>query len=130
MGRRAVSNVQRQQLLEAFREAVDAGSPASFRAAARSAGVDWRTAKKAWLQGAGGRPMRDIVAGEKFGVRAALRREELAARLEEATALAREDAIEIRTQQARPSGSSTRRPPEHSSRCTRSRTSSSNCFTT
>ncbi len=96
---RQISDKQRSDLLESFRKDLDCGSPASFRRAGEAAKVDARTARRAWLRGwLGQKPLKDLIESEKALARAALRREELAARLDEASRLAEEDAIASRVE--------------------------------
>ncbi len=102
MGRKVVTEQQRQRLLKAFREDISAGSPASFRRAGLAAAVDFRTAKRSWERGwPNAKPIRDLIESERVLSRAAFRREVLAQRLEAATALAMEDAAEARAEQGK-----------------------------
>jgi hypothetical protein len=97
MGRRAISDLQRAKLIEAFRADAEAGTPSSFRRAALAADVDARTAKRAWERGwPPMKPIREMIELEKSLARAALRKEVLAQRLDEAQRLAAEDASESR----------------------------------
>ncbi len=96
---RQISDKQRSDLLESFRKDLDCGSPASFRRAGEAAHVDARTARRAWQRGCvGQKPLKDLIESERTLARAALRREELAARLDEASRLAQEDAVASRTE--------------------------------
>lgn len=100
MGRKSVTDKQRADLLESFRKDVEPGSPGSFRRAAEAAQVDRRTARRAWQRAwPGMKPIREVIEAEKVGARAALRKAELAAMLEERTKLAQESAIQSRAEE-------------------------------
>jgi hypothetical protein len=102
MGRRAISEQQHRQLLESFRTDPEPGSHASYRRAAEAAGVDPRTARRAFKVGwPGVKPIRELIESEKTLSRAALRREVLASRLDEASRLAADDALESRVMEGR-----------------------------
>ena len=97
MARRAITEEMHAKLLEAFRR-----EPGNFAAAARSAGLNARTAKRGWERGwPGRRAVRDVLAEEQLAARAALRREQLRAEREAAGELAAEDAAAMRAAELR-----------------------------
>jgi hypothetical protein len=100
MGRRSITDIQRAKLLESFRTDPEPGAGASFRRAAAAAGLDARTARRAWQVGwPGVKPISDTIELERVLSRAALRREVLTQRLDEAARLAQEDAAEERARE-------------------------------
>lgn len=101
MGRKVITPEQRAAMLAEFRKD-PSGSFAAHRAAAEAAGVDRRTARRAWLTGWGpDRPaMRDVIEKERVLARAELARESLAERARMAPALAADDAAHARAQEA------------------------------
>jgi hypothetical protein len=97
-----VTEQQQRQLLESFRGDSEPGTHASYRRAGEAAGVDPRTARRAWKVGWPGiKPIRDLIESEKTLARAALRREVLTARMDEASRLAMEDAVQARADEGR-----------------------------
>jgi hypothetical protein len=87
----------KSRLLESYRSDAEPGSFGSFRRAAQAAGVEARTARRAWERGWPGiRPISEQIEAEKLTARAALRREVLAQRADEASRLAAEDYSEER----------------------------------
>ena len=88
---------------EAFRADAEAGSFASFKRVAEAAGVDTRTARRAWQRGwpPAIKPICEVIAAEKVLARAALRTGELKARAEAAAQLASEDAAEERAMEGK-----------------------------
>jgi hypothetical protein len=97
-----VTEQQQRQLLESFRGDSEPGTHASYRRAAEVAGVDPRTARRAFKVGwPGVKPIRDLIEVERTLSRAALRREVLTARMDEASRLAMEDAVQARADEGR-----------------------------
>jgi len=96
MGRKAVTQKQLDQLRESFRREPPDGNPhAAYAAAAKLAGMDWRTAERAWSRGwREVRPLREELAEEQTVARAKLRVAAIAAEREAAPVLAQEDAAE------------------------------------
>ncbi len=102
MGRRAVTPEQRAKLLESFRSDPAPDTPGSFSRAAVTTGLDRRTCRRAWTTGwPGFRAVREVIETERLLARAALRKEVLAQRLDEAGRLASEDAVEARAQEGK-----------------------------
>jgi len=92
---------RRNRLLTAFR-GHDPEQRGGLARAARDAGCDIRTARRALVVGWPGLPpLCEVLAAEKVEAAARLRRESLPARLEEAHAAAREDAVEARTKEGK-----------------------------
>lgn len=93
MGRRAVTENQRVQLIAAFRKR-PGGDRRAYTTAAQLVGVDWRTAKRAWEVGwLGFKAIRDQLAEEQVLARAELSKAALAAKASAAPSLAQEDAV-------------------------------------
>src|SRR5258707_9748643 len=85
-------------LLAAFREVPDPESLPAIRYAAEKAGCSRSTARRALEVGLGTglRSIRDLLSEEKLLARSAIRKEEIADRLSEASDTARQDAIASR----------------------------------
>lgn len=77
MSARRITGEVWDALLAAFRE-VPGGNQGAYAAAARAAGVDARTARRAWEQGLRGwpRPIRELVAEEQAEARAEVARQQ------------------------------------------------------
>lgn len=93
MGKRAISDQQKLRLLEAYR-AQPGGLRSQFVRAGEAAGVDWRTARRAWVVGWPGFPaIRDQLQEEQVRARAEMATEVLRSKAAAAPALAQEDAV-------------------------------------
>jgi hypothetical protein len=100
MGRRAISEKQRLGLLDAFR-AQPGGLRSHFALAGKAAGVDWRTAKRAWETGwPDFPPVREQLAEQQVRARAEMSVEVLRAKAAAAPALAAEDAAQSAAREA------------------------------
>jgi len=100
MHRGGITREVAEKLLEAFRR-----SPGHARLAARAAGIDHRTARKAWERGwphqpHAARPMREVIAEEQEAARA-LRDQQGAEVLRRAAELEAAELVARRTQAAR-----------------------------
>lgn len=94
MGRRAINEKQRAGLLDAFRGR-PGGDRSTFNHVAKTAGVDWRTARRAWEVGwQGFPPVREQLAEQQVRARAEMSVEVLRAKAAAAPALAAEDAVQ------------------------------------
>ncbi len=100
MGKRAITEQQRAGLLDAFR-ACPGGDRSTFNHVAKTAGVDWRTARRAWEVGwSGFPPVREQLAEQQVRARAEMSVEVLRAKAAAAPALAAEDAAQSAAREA------------------------------
>lgn len=100
MGKRAITEQQRLRLLDAFR-AQPGGLRSHFTLAGKAAGVDWRTARRAWETGwPGFPPVREQLAEQQIRARAEMSVEVLRAKAAAAPALAAEDAAQSAAREA------------------------------